>query len=146
EAAVAGGEQTRAGADAELERLRNRIAELEPLEERLQAQVSQGESLGQAKAAAEVAARQAQEALAGASAELARLREDHATLQQDLAEAQGRTRQLEAEGGEHVQHLAAELEAARTAAAAAEQERSMLQDTQAQLQADLAAMQARAAE
>lgn len=144
EAAVAGGEQTRADVDAELSRLRDRIAELEPLEERLRVQLTQSESSDQARAAAEAAARQAGEELTAASAELAQLREEREALQRGLAEAQERVQRLEADGGEHVQRLAAELEAARTALAAAEQERSELQDTRVRLQDDLATAQARA--
>lgn len=144
EAAVAGGEQTRADVDAELSRLRDRIAELEPLEERLRVQLTRSESSDQARAAAEAAARQAGEELAAASAEQAQLREERDALQRGLAEAQERVQRLEADGGEHAQRLAAELEAARTALAAAEQERSELQDARVRLQDDLAAAQARA--
>lgn len=146
EATVAGAERTRADVDAELAGLRERIAELEPQEERLRAQLHQSESLDQAKAAAEAAARQAQAELAAASAELARLREAHDALQRGLGEAQERVRRLEADGGELAQRLTAELEAVRAALAAAEQERSGLQEARLRLQDDLAAAQARASD
>lgn len=123
EAAVAGGKQSHAGVEDELRRLQARVAELEPLEEQLKAQLDQSGALGEAKAAAEAAARQAEDALAAATAE-------RAQLQADLAAAQSRTADLEQaarvqatdiEGS--LESLRAELETAR-ADARAELERA----------------------